>query len=312
MRSLPGENYLDHDVAYLLGMIVGRGTLTDNGSERRLVIDFPYRALKAHGLNETFDQPAQLQLAVYKIRSRVEQLVEADFESHNTTRTCQFVMQFRRNNISWRNLMLITEGNTSYRTSVVPKRIFEAPADIQREFVRGMADVCGFIRPANAFYGRHRVYVEIPMQNWRLPVELCRLLQVCLGVPVQCIQWNHPNTRVPNQPRKKLAPREHQVKIFAEAFLKVGFYVDYKQRILEQLAEANSQFPPPHPCNPNPKAHQQREKLAHPGEKSSLIPESIRGMHFNGYYEICTEMGCRQFRPIDPSHRESIAEHDDE
>lgn len=300
-KSFASENYLDHDVAYLLGMITGRGSLTENGDERRLVIDFPYSALKATGINSRFDQPNELELAVSRIRNRIEQLIEADFSSNKTRNNCQFVMQFRRNNTSWRNLLLITEDNRSYRSSSVPQRMMQAPADLQREFVRGLADVCGFARAANHFHGIHRVYLEIPAQNWRLPVELCRLLQVKLDVPVQCIQWNHPNTRIPNSLDKKLTGREHQVKIFAEAFLSIGFYVDYKQKILEELAAANAGRPKPHPCNPNPRAHQCRPKAKHPEEKSKLIPESIRGMHFNGYHEICTEMGCQQFKPIDPN-----------
>ena len=37
-KSFASENYLDHDVAYLLGMITGRGSLTENGDERRVML----------------------------------------------------------------------------------------------------------------------------------------------------------------------------------------------------------------------------------------------------------------------------------
>ena len=294
------DNYMDHDVAYLLGMVVGRGSMTETGNDRRLVIDFPYRALHAKGVSQSFDQPTHLELAVYNIRNRIEQLVEAEFDTNITRSKCQFIMRFGRKNTSWRNLRVITEGQTSYRASVVPQRILGAPEDIQKEFMRGLADVCGFVRASNHFHGAHRVYIQIPAQNWRLPVSLCRLLQVHLGVPVQLIQWNHPNTRIPNQTEKKLTSREHQLKIFAHAFVSVGFYVDYKQRILEELAELNKDCRPPVFCNPNPRAHQRKQKPKHPEENSQLVPDNIRGMHFDGYYQICSEMGCEQFKPIAP------------
>jgi len=302
---------MDHDVAYLLGMVVGRGSLTESGDDRRLVIDFPYRALQAKGVREKFDQPKRLKLAVYSIRDRIEQLVEADFDTNITRSRCQFIIRFGRRNISWRNLLVITEGNMNFRSSVVPKRILKAPKEIKKEFMRGVADVCGFVRAANHFHGRHRVYLEIPVQNWKLPVSLCHLLQAHMGVPVQMIQWNHPNTRIPNQTDKKLTGREHQVKIFAEAFLGVGFYVEYKQRILEELAELNKDYSPPKRCNPNPMVHQRKKKRKHPEENSSLIAENIRGRHFDGYYEICAEMGCQQFRPIAPD-REILFDADEE
>jgi len=36
-------DYLDADVAYLVGMITARGTFHQDGDIRRLVIQFPYR-----------------------------------------------------------------------------------------------------------------------------------------------------------------------------------------------------------------------------------------------------------------------------
>lgn len=302
-KFLVTENYLDPDVSYLLGMIVGRGSFTESRGNRRLVINFPYRALRAGGVRDTFQQKIHLQLAVNQIRDRIQQLVEAAFDIDTTSKNVRFIMRFMYNSMTWRNLRLITEGFLSYRSSNVPRRLFDAPADMQREFVRGLADVCGFVRTSNNYHGRHRVYLEIPAQNWRLPISLCHLLQVSLNVPVQMIQWNHPNTRIPRRTNSRLTKREHQVKIFADAFRSIGFYVDYKQHILDELAEYNEDnFDATcHNCNPNPEVHRRVRKPRHPEENCNLIPRRIRGRHFDAYWQICTALGCSQYSPVDPN-----------
>ena len=307
-RLLQAENYLDPDVAYLLGMITGRGSFSETGDDRRLVIDFPYASLMAHAIEKHYDQKTHLQIAVNQIRERIQELVEAALTTHVETDRCSFIMRFMRNNMTWRNLRMITEGQASYRQSTVPERILKAPQDIQREFVRGLADVCGFARAANNYFGTHRVYIQIPAQNWTLPTSLCHLLQVCLDVPVHCIQWNHPNTRIPNRPKEKLTPREHQVKIFAAAFLNIGFYVAYKQEILEELAASKDNRAGLHACNPNPEAHRRLTKPNHPEENSQLIAEEIRGRHFDSYWQICSALGCQQYQPVDLNQPRMFAE----
>jgi len=52
------ENFLDEDVAYLLGLIVMRGQLYDRGPERGIIIEFPFKSLQVEG----YDQELHLQL----------------------------------------------------------------------------------------------------------------------------------------------------------------------------------------------------------------------------------------------------------
>jgi len=305
-KFFASENYLDPDVGYLLGMIVGRGSFTESGDMRRLVIDFPYRALRARGIQSSYVQKTHLRIAVNQIRDRIQQLVEAVCDVDQTSTNVRFIMRFMHNSMTWRNLRFICGRFSTFRSSTVPERLFDAPIDIQREFVRGLADVCGFIRASNNYYGRHRVYFEIPARNWKLPVSLCNLLQVHLRVPVQTIQWNHPNTRISTRTDAMLTSREHQLKIFADAFRSIGFYVEYKQRILDELAQYNEQnCSTTHIyCNPNPEAHQRiRSKAKHPEENSDLIPRRIRGRHFDTYWQICAALGCEQCRQIEPNQR---------
>lgn len=61
------ENYLDEDVASLLGLIVMRGQLHDRGSERGITVEFPFKSLAVEGYN----QELYLQLSANRIRDRI-------------------------------------------------------------------------------------------------------------------------------------------------------------------------------------------------------------------------------------------------
>jgi hypothetical protein len=294
------ENYLDPDVAYLLGLITARGSLLEN-PDRRLIIEFPYSNLIVEGVKIKYDQDTQLKLGTSMIRDRLTELLETDVQVISTKGLVTILVRFFRNSIAWRNIKLYTQGKTSHSDFEIPPQIMEAPPDIQKEFVRGIADVAGYIRQSNNYFGKkRRVYIEIPNPNWILPVQLCHLLQVKLSVPVQLIQWGHPNTREPHKREKGTSwAREHQLKIFAESFEPIGFYIEYKQKILKEFIEDDrKRFPGDlHFCNPNPKIRKYKEKPRHPEEKSRRLPPEVR-KHFDCYWQICTSLGCTQRRDV--------------
>jgi len=173
----------------------------------------------------------------------------------------------------------------------------DAPQDLKLEFMRGVADAGGFIRDSNNYMGlKRRVYIEVNNRNWVLPIELCKILQQDLRVPVQLIQWGHPNTRTPGVQSGRSWAKEHQVKLFAEHFSKVGLYTDYKQKILDEFATADKdldQTLPPF-CNPNPRVRRLQKKPKHRDESSNYLPARIRRKHFDAYWQICVDMGCQQ------------------
>jgi len=59
-------DYLDADVAYLLGLIVARGSLTEIGGVKRIVIEFPFRNLEAEGIEKKIVQKDQILLVETK------------------------------------------------------------------------------------------------------------------------------------------------------------------------------------------------------------------------------------------------------
>lgn len=284
------ENYLDEDVAYLLGLIVMRGQLHDRSAEHSVTIEFPFKNLEVGG----FDQELYLQLSVNRIRDRIQELVESHVRVGETSGAFIFSIRFLQNPVTWRNLRYLLGNQRTYKDFQVPANIMNAPRSIQMEFMRGVADVGGFIRNSNRYIdGRRRVYLEVHNHNWILPIQLCALLQQKLDVPVQLIQWGHPNTREPQGGSHW--NREHQVKIFAEAFEPIGFTIEYKNKTLQKFARQDRKLHGAlNKCNPNPEIRRFHKKKRHPDEKSSALPARLRNHHYDAYWQICVALGCKQ------------------
>ena len=291
------ENFLDTDTAYLLGLITIRGRLIETGGDHRIVIAFPSKNLLAVGVKLKFDQKKHLRLGANQVRDRLGELLGADIQVKESGKDVQLVVRFLGNTMTWRNVSHHFGTAKAFTDFSVPKAIIDAPQDLKIEFMRGVADAGGFIRESNNYMGlKRRVYLEVNNRNWTLPIQLCWILQRGLDVPVQLVQWGHPNTRTPGVPKTHSWAKEHQVKVFAEHFAKVGFYIDYKQQILEEFVKADQELGGKLPqfCNPNPALRKVLRKPRHPDERSDYLPGAIRGKHFNSYWRICLALGCEQ------------------
>jgi hypothetical protein len=298
---LRADDFMDQDMAYVAGMIIARGTLQES-PQRRLVIEFPGSNLEATGISLTFDQNLYIRLGLSTIRERVSELLGAETQIVDRQGGADLVVTFVRNSIGWRNIRLLTGGQTTFRTFHVPPIFFEKdiPRDWKREFVRGYGDVAGNVRRANNYMGHwHRVRLDVLNYptNWEVPVELCRLLQEHLDLPVQMIAWGHPNMG--------RAFREHQINIFAEFYRKIGFSFEHKQKILDELAEHNLKEGghDERPCPGVKRITKIKAKHADEENTEKLDPRLV-GKHFDPYWQICKALGCQRIPP--PEIQESF------
>jgi hypothetical protein len=150
-------------------------------------------------------------------------------------------------------------------------------------------------------------HFEIHNANWKMPVDLCLLLQSePLCIPVQTIDWGHPNirngyTKEYDAGRKTAWAREHQLKVFADDFECIGFRIEHKNLILKEMAEFNRAHHPHRKqklCIP-PKIIK-KFKSIHPAEQSDRLPQELHDKHFDAYWQVCKAIGCTQFRPHTP------------
>lgn len=312
------------DLAYLLGMIVGKGTIKRGSSHTEIIIEIPHKLLQIDGMNTTLSVKASME----DIRNILEPLIGTSISSSSSDG--KTIIQFHKPNGDF----LIREINrhlghlSSWKDFRIPQEIMDASRDVKREFMIGLADVTAHIRRSNSAYGfpfNHRVYIEIP-QNWFLVADIGNIL-ASLDVPIHVINWGHPNTRDPNlkdykKGNKNASFREHQIKIFAEEFEKVGFRIEHKKKSLATLADLNksewNKFVQlkikrlrtdackkkwAKKLNHIESEHYKfywetnsptKKKPCHPQENDSRIPEKIRGKHFDSWKEICKALGYKQ------------------
>lgn len=291
-----GDDYIDHDVAYLLGMIVGRGTIIDTPDSHRIIIQFPYQNLHIDDEETGLDVPTSIELGLSRIQTRIVDLLGCQYRQVDSKTSIDLVLSFPSRTLAWRDILLHLENKTDYRFMTVPQVIRDdlVPSDVQLEFIKGYADVAGNVRHANRYVDkRNRVRLDVLNENWDLPIQLCRLMQMHLNIPVQNITWGHPNLG--------RGFREHQINIFVTPFQVVGFSFKHKQvilhKLIEQDIESESQNQQPYKYPYCPGRRRKKVKPSHADESSDKLPEVLRGRHFDAYWEICKAIGCK----IEPS-----------
>ena len=309
------------DIAYLLGMVVGKGTLIRDNNTTKIIIDIPHKNLEIEGMEARLSVEA----SINRIKERIEPLLEVRISTNSQKGSTTISFQKDNSTFVIKELNKYLGNKYSCKDFRIPESVFTLAKDLKAEFLRGIADVTAHIRSSNNAYGYlfgHRSYIEIP-QNWFLTIDICNLLKD-LDVPVQNIDWGHPNIRDPNveeynQGRPKAWFREHQIKIYADEFEKIGFYLIHKKRALKKLADLNrvewDKF-----CTikmkqaKNDKMRERwkerignlkeihhkfywetntpnKPKPHHPEENSINIPQKIRGKHFDSWKEIAKELG---------------------
>jgi hypothetical protein len=293
-------DYLDSDVAYLLGLLMARGELISNENVYKIIVHFPKGNLLAQGEKTQFDADKEIRLGMEKIRERLSELLGADIQTVDAGDSLDLIAKMTRKTMSWRNVNMLLGGKTSFSYFEIPEILFseDTPIDYKREFIKGYADVAGNIRPANRDQaGRHRVRLDILNypSNWKVAVKLCLLLQEHLNVTVPLITWGHPNLN--------RGWREHQLNIYAEDFLNIGFYFDFKQLALKELADINNKhFKNKIKGCPGIKRIGIKKKKDKQENNDEKLPKELLGKHFNAYWQICRALGC----PRRPKPNEQI------
>ena len=291
------------EMAYLLGMICGNGEIQRNTTNTIVSIDIPHKKLQTE---EIHDVKLYVKASISDIRNIVEPLIGAGLDFiQNQSST---VLSFNKPNTDYliREINRYIGNAVSHNDIKVHPDIFQCTLDERRQFIKGFADVTGYIRRSNYYVGakyQHRVYLEIP-HNWQMVIDICNLLK-STDIPVQNIDWAHPNMRDGkltkyNQGKPNFWKKEHQVKIWANEFMPVGFGIIHKQQALEMYSDELLAGYRKDNKLPEKYTHRYywetikkvtKNKPIHPCENDEFIPLTIRGKHFNSWTEIAKELG---------------------
>lgn len=287
---------MNTEMAYLLGMILGNGEIQRDNTETRVTIDIPHKNLYTDDLK---DVRVYVKASTVDIRSIVEPLIGHSLTVTQTKRST--VMTFVKPNDEYimREILRFIGGGKHHSTMRMNSDLFSITLDEKKSLLRGIADVTGYIRKSNIAYGQdgaHRVYIEIP-GNWYMVIDIANMLKD-VDVPVQTIDFGHPNFRDGelkkyNQSKPYFWKKEHQVKIFANEFLPIGFNIKHKQEALEKYSDELLEFIDPVKTHKFywEKPIKRKTRPSHPHESDEYLPVEIRGKHFDSWTDLARLLG---------------------
>lgn len=287
---------MNAEMAYLTGMILGNGEIQKGTSTTTVTIDIPYKNLYTDDLK---DVQIYVKASIVDIRLIVEPLIGHNLVVTETKHSTK--LSFSKSNDEYviREIIRLIGGGRHHSAMKMNPELFKITTDEKKMLLRGIADVTGYIRKSNIAFGQegaHRVYIEIP-GNWYMVIDIANMLKE-VDVPVQTIDFGHPNFRDGklvkyNEGKKMFWKKEHQVKIFANEFLPIGFNIKHKQDSLEKYSEELLEFIDPEKTHKFywEKPIRKSSKPRHPGENDLSLPEEIRGKHFDSWTELAGYLG---------------------
>lgn len=293
---------MNTEMAYLLGLVCGNGEIKRGSSETTVSIDIPHKKLETEDLKDVL---IYVKASIADIRRTLEPLLGANIDFVQNKKSTILFFEKENDNYIMRELLRYIGSATSHINIRIHDDVFKFTYDEKISFLRGFSDVTGYVRRSNCDHGikhMHRVYLEVP-QNWYLTIDICNLLKE-VDIPVQNIDWGHPNIRDGNltkynQGKFNFWKKEHQIKIYVNEFEPIGFAVIHKNEALLKFStelKIGIQSKGKNVEDITHKFYWERRskkttKEIHPGENDSFIPKEIRGAHYNGWTYIAKDLG---------------------
>lgn len=284
------------EMAYLVGMILGNGEVQRKHDTTTITIELPHKNLVD---DEGREVAIYVKSSLADIRNIIEPLIGDTLPIVQNKRSTQISFTKKNDDYTMREIMRFIGNGVHHSTMSMSDELFDITTDEKKELLRGMCDVTAYIRKSNMAFGQegcHRVYIEIP-GNWQMVIDISNMLKD-LDVPIQTIDFGHPNFRDSNlkkyNEKKPLYwKKEHQVKIWSNEFMPIGFNIVHKQRSLERYTEELLEFLSEEKTHKFywEKPVRKKIKPVHPMENHESIPEKVRGKHFDSWTELAKELG---------------------
>ncbi|MBX0343140.1 hypothetical protein IMAU70089_02862 [Lactiplantibacillus plantarum] len=284
--------------AYLLGMIFGNGEIQRESQQTTITIDIPYKNLKTDDNN---DVQLYVKSSLFDMRPIMEEVIGNPINTTSGEHSTKLSFTRDNNQLFMQIVSDYIESGTKQQNIKMSSKVFSLSRDHQRSLLRGIADVTAYIRKSNIAYGQanqHRVYIEVP-QNWQMVADIANLLK-SVDVPIQTIDFGHPNFRDANmtkynEGKHSFWKKEHQIKIWANEFIPIGFNVTHKQKALEEYSNQLLQDSTLNATKTHlyywQKSIRRKTKPIHPCENDCSLPDIIRGKHYASWTELAEDLG---------------------
>lgn len=287
---------MNTEMAYLVGMILGNGEIQRDKVETTVTIDIPHKNLYTDDMK---DVTVYVKASLIDIQTILEPLLGQHLTPTQSQTSTKITFTKPNDEYVMREILRLIGSGVHHSTMKMNDELFSMTTDEKKSLLRGIADVTGYIRKSNIAFGQdgaHRVYIEIP-GNWSMVIDIANMLK-SVDIPVQTIDFGHPNFRDGDLKKFKEGKRyfwkkEHQVKIFANEFLPIGFNVKHKQDALEKYADELLEFIDPAKTHKYywEKPIKRKNRPIHPCEGDAFLPKEIRGKHFESWTDLAKILG---------------------
>ena len=284
------------EMAYLVGLILGNGEVQQGSVNTTISIEIPYKNLYTDDLK---DIAVYVKASVDDIRSILQPLIGNALTVTGNPHSTLLTFVKPNNEYIVREILRLIGCGRHHSTMRMNGELFSIKTDEKKSLLRGIGDATGYIRKSNVAFGQdgaHRVYIEIPA-NWYMVIDIANMLKD-VDIPVQTIDFGHPNFRDGNlvkyhDGKPNFWKKEHQIKIFANEFLPIGFNIKHKQDALEKYSEELLEYLDPVKTHKFYWEKPVRKSIRpnHPGENDPSLPSEIRGQHFNSWTELASFLG---------------------
>ena len=292
---------MNNEMAYLLGMIYGNGEINNAFGRTSISIEIPHKKLETEDFHNV---KIYVKASVADISGILAPLIGSSLpfvQKESVT-----ILSFSKPEEDYlvREILRYVGSAVTHNDMRLHDEIFGFTVDQKKMFLKGFCDVTGYIRRSNSFIDKykHRVYIEVP-NNWFIVIDICNLLKD-LDIPVQSIDWAHPNMRDGrlkkyNQGHKHFWKKEHQIKIYANEFLPIGFGIIHKMQALQTYASELVEGFKARGIVTESVTHRFywevtgkiKNKDFHPCENDSTLPSLIMGRHYDSWKQIAKDLG---------------------
>ena len=325
---------LNKQISYLIGLLCGRGHIFV--SSKRIIIELAHKNEIAEGIahcpncgevatgNNTNDflicrnkvnksvkkKYYQKESTINSLKNTIIPFLKEEIDCSydyigNNSITCLILDFSEKEQNTFENIQSIMNNQYSFDSFIIPDEIKLAHIEYKKEFINGLLDSAGFFN-AGGWYPRigknsntrMRAYFQI-VRNWYMPVQICNFLRSHFSLPIQTIDWGHPNIRDSAmndyfESNSTSWSREHQIKFLPEYYInEFHLRLEHKQQMFEELASHNryAQFDTNENCTAPTEIKKKNLKAYHPEENSKRIPAQTR-KHCDSFWQVCHNMGC--------------------
>ncbi|MDY4997340.1 MAG: hypothetical protein SO108_06570 [Bacilli bacterium] len=213
---------ISYDEAYLLGLLYGKGSIIAvNNDEVELKFKVKFRrpsdmSVRADNIHTVNEERGMIESLKSKLSNDFTIIINLLKITWGINSSIDLPNSYSIDDWGMKEIVVTTEKidchherlckllNTSKLSNDSLKKFpfhleIESSKPVSLSFVQGVCDACSLVpneaSSSHGGEGEARIQLEPSQERWELPIGLCRVFQAGLNIPVNNINWGHPQIR---------------------------------------------------------------------------------------------------------------------